>query len=154
MTKNIAVVAANGKAGQLIVKEAVNRGLDVTAVVRGENRTIAQHTIVKDLFDLTAADFAGFDVVIDAFGAWTPDTLPQNATTSSGRTFPPPPTSKPMVSAPVHTCGPARNSPRTKMARAPSATPTTPSPSSTRRQPTQLTRMWTSVSPYAGSRRL
>lgn len=52
MTKNIAVVAANGKAGQLIVKEAVNRGLDVTAVVRGENRTIAQHTIVKDLFDL------------------------------------------------------------------------------------------------------
>ena len=80
MTKNIAVVAANGKAGQLIVKEAVNRGLDVTAVVRGENRTIAQHTIVKDLFDLTAADFAGFDVVIDAFGAWTPDTLPQHAT--------------------------------------------------------------------------
>ena len=52
----------------------------MTAVVRGENRTIAQHTIVKDLFDLTAADFAGFDVVIDAFGAWTPDTLPQHAT--------------------------------------------------------------------------
>lgn len=34
--KNIAVVCANGKAGQLIVKEAVNRGFDVTAVVRGE----------------------------------------------------------------------------------------------------------------------
>ncbi len=32
----IAVVCANGKAGQLIVKEAVNRGLDVTAVVRNE----------------------------------------------------------------------------------------------------------------------
>ena len=27
----IAVVCANGKAGQLIVKEAVDRGLDVTA---------------------------------------------------------------------------------------------------------------------------
>ena len=31
----IAVICANGKAGKLIVKEAVSRGLDVTAVVRG-----------------------------------------------------------------------------------------------------------------------
>ena len=30
----IAVICANGKAGLLIVKEAVERGLDVTAVVR------------------------------------------------------------------------------------------------------------------------
>ena len=35
----IAVVCANGKAGKLIVKEAVDRGLDVTAIVRGENET-------------------------------------------------------------------------------------------------------------------
>ena len=35
----IAVVCANGKAGKLIVKEAVDRGLDVTAIVRGENHT-------------------------------------------------------------------------------------------------------------------
>ncbi|OZG59102.1 dihydrodipicolinate reductase [Bifidobacterium tissieri] len=76
----IAVIAANGKAGRLIVKEAVDRGLDVTAVVRGENRTVAQHAIVKDLFDLTAADLADFDVVVDAFGAWTPDTLDQHST--------------------------------------------------------------------------
>lgn len=80
MTKTIAVVAANGKSGRLIVKEAVDRGLDVTAVVRGENKTVAQHAIVKDLFDLTAADLAGFDVVVDAFGAWTPDTFPQHST--------------------------------------------------------------------------
>ena len=33
----IAVVAANGKEGRLIVKEALNRGHDVTAVVRGAN---------------------------------------------------------------------------------------------------------------------
>ena len=33
----LAVIGANGKAGKLIVKEAVNRGLDVTAVVRGDN---------------------------------------------------------------------------------------------------------------------
>ena len=76
----IAVVCANGKAGQLIVKEALSRGLDVTAVVRGGNRTEASQVIQKDLYDLTAADLKGFDVVVDAFGAWTEDTLPQHST--------------------------------------------------------------------------
>ena len=76
----IAVVCANGKAGQLIVKEALSRGLDVTAVVRGGNRTEASQIIQKDLYDLTAADLKGFDVVVDAFGAWTEDTLPQHST--------------------------------------------------------------------------
>lgn len=76
----IAVIGANGKAGKLIVKEAVNRGLNVTAVVRGDNATAAQEVLKKDLFDLTAADLKGFDVVIDAFGAWTEDTLPQHST--------------------------------------------------------------------------
>ena len=76
----IAVICANGKAGQLIVKEAVERGLDVTAVVRGENKSEAKKVIVKDLFDLTADDLKVFDAVVDAFGAWTPDTLPQHST--------------------------------------------------------------------------
>lgn len=76
----IAVVCANGKAGTLIVKEALSRGLDVTAVVRGENKTEATQVLQKDLFDLTTADLAGFDVVIDAFGAWTEDVLPQHTT--------------------------------------------------------------------------
>lgn len=76
----LAVIGANGKAGKLIVKEAVNRGLDVTAVVRGDNTTMAQEVLKKDLFDLTAADLKGFDVVIDAFGAWTEETLPQHST--------------------------------------------------------------------------
>lgn len=72
----MAVVCANGKAGKLIVKEAVERGLDVTAIVRGENRSAAKKALVRDLFDLTNADLKGFDVVVDAFGAWTPETLP------------------------------------------------------------------------------
>ena len=76
----LAVACANGKAGKLIVKEALNRGLDVTAVVRGENQTDAAQVIRKDLFRLTADDLKGFDVVIDAFGAWTEDTLPQHST--------------------------------------------------------------------------
>lgn len=76
----MAVVCANGKAGKWIVKEAMARGLDVTAVVRGENRTEAKQALVKDLYDLTAEDLKGFDVVVDAFGAWTPETLPQHST--------------------------------------------------------------------------
>ena len=80
MEMKIAVVCANGKAGKLIVKEAADRGLDVTAVVRGENHSAALKVIEKDLFDLTAADLAGFDVVIDAFGAWTEETLPLHST--------------------------------------------------------------------------
>ena len=76
----IAVVCANGKAGKLIVKEAVDRGLDVTAVVQEENQTAAANVLQKDLFDLTAADLAGYDAVIDAFGAWTEETLPQHST--------------------------------------------------------------------------
>lgn len=76
----LAVVCANGKAGKKIVKEAVERGLDVTAVVREENRTVAQKVLQKDLFDLTRDDLSGFDVVVDAFGAWTEETLPQHST--------------------------------------------------------------------------
>ena len=71
---------ANGKAGKRIVKEAVDRGLDVTAIVRGENRTAAKKAVIKDLFDLTREDLLPYDVVIDAFGAWTAETLPQHAT--------------------------------------------------------------------------
>ena len=76
----IAVVCANGKEGKLLVKEALDRGLDVTAVVRGENRSAAEQVIAKDVFQLTAEDLKGFDVVIDAFGAWTEETLPQHST--------------------------------------------------------------------------
>ena len=76
----VAVICANGKAGKLIVKEAVERGLDVTAVVRGDNATAARKVLKKDLFDLTDTDVKDFDVVIDAFGAWTEDTLPQHST--------------------------------------------------------------------------
>ena len=76
----IAVVCANGKEGKLIVEEAIARGADVTAVVRGENKSAATNVIKKDLFELNAGDLEGFDVVIDAFGAWTSETLPQHST--------------------------------------------------------------------------
>lgn len=75
----VGVVCANGKAGRMIVKEAVERGLDVTAIVRGENKSAAGKMIAKDLFDLTADDLKEFDVVVDAFGAWTEDVLPKHS---------------------------------------------------------------------------
>lgn len=71
----IAVVCANGKAGSLIVKEAAARGLDVTAVVRGENRSAAKNALIRDLFELTREDLKPFDVIVDAFGAWTADAV-------------------------------------------------------------------------------
>ena len=71
----IAVVCANGKAGKKIVHEALSRGLDVTAIARGENASEARSFVQKDLFDLTAKDLQGYDAVVDAFGAWTPETI-------------------------------------------------------------------------------
>lgn len=76
----IGVIGANGKAGKLIVQEAVKHGLDVTAIVRSQNQTAASQVLQKDLFAVTAADLQKFDVVIDAFGAWTAETLPQHST--------------------------------------------------------------------------
>ena len=74
----VAVVCANGRVGRLVVKEAIDRGLDVTAIARGENGTAAKKYVCKDLFDLTAADLEGFDVVVDAFGAWAEEELPNH----------------------------------------------------------------------------
>ena len=76
----IAVVAANGRVAGKVITEAVNRGFDVTAFGRKENNTDAKDYIQKDLFDLTADDLKGFDAVVDAFGAWTEDTLDQHST--------------------------------------------------------------------------
>ena len=76
----IAVIGANGLAGQAIAAEAVARGQEVTAIVRSENKSQAQKVLVKDLFDLTKKDLAGFDAVVTAFGAFAPESLPQHTT--------------------------------------------------------------------------
>lgn len=72
----IAVVCANGKAGQFITKEAVKRGLDVTAIVRGENKSAAPKSVSRDVLQVVPEDLKGYDAVVDAFGAWTEETLP------------------------------------------------------------------------------
>ncbi|MHC5252106.1 NAD(P)-dependent oxidoreductase [Listeria kieliensis] len=67
----VAIIAAAGKAGHLILEEAVKRGMDVTAIVRHKEKITNPNVKVleKDLFDLTFEDLQGQDVVVDAFNA-------------------------------------------------------------------------------------
>lgn len=67
----IGVIGASGKAGSLILKEAVSRGHEVTAIVRSAAKADAGSAAVleKDIFELTAADLRPFDVIVNAFGA-------------------------------------------------------------------------------------
>lgn len=66
----IAIIGATGKAGQKIVEEALQRGHDVTAIVRSAAKvTAAIPVLEKDVLDITAEDVKGFDVVVNAFGA-------------------------------------------------------------------------------------
>lgn len=67
----IGIVGATGKAGTLILNEAVNRGHDVTAIVRNANKLTNKNVSVieKDVHDTTSEDFRGLDVVVNAFGA-------------------------------------------------------------------------------------
>lgn len=78
----IGVIAANGKEGRLIVKEALDRGMDVTAIVRSANKTEAKKVIQKDIMALTREDLTGFDVVVDAFGVWNPSDMDQYSVTT------------------------------------------------------------------------
>lgn len=66
----IAVIGATGKAGQKIVEEALQRGHDVTAIVRSASKITANIPVIeKDVFTLAQEDVKGFDVVVNAFGA-------------------------------------------------------------------------------------
>ena len=79
----IAVVAANGRVAQKVIKEALDRGFEVKAFGRDdENKTAAKDYVKKDIMDLTREDLAGFDAVVDGFGAWTPETLDGHVKTS------------------------------------------------------------------------
>ena len=78
----IAIVAADGRAARKIAAEAVSRGMDVTCFGRRDtNTTPADKYVKRDIFDLTKEDLSGFDAVVDAFGAWTPETLDQHSST-------------------------------------------------------------------------
>lgn len=78
----IAVVAATGRVARKVIEEAANRGFQVTAFARKSAQIDgATKVVVKDIFDLQKSDLAKFDAVVDAFGAWTPETLSQHSST-------------------------------------------------------------------------
>ena len=67
----IAIIGANGKAGQLIVKEAQEHGHQVTAIIRDRNKLTNKDNmdiLERDLFQLTTKDMQNFDAVVSAFG--------------------------------------------------------------------------------------
>ncbi|MDU4960076.1 MAG: NAD(P)-dependent oxidoreductase [Sporomusaceae bacterium] len=67
----IAIIGATGRAGSRIATEALNRGHEVTAIVRTASKVT--HTdisiVEKDIFALTIKDLQGYDAVVNAFGA-------------------------------------------------------------------------------------
>lgn len=66
----IAVIGATGKAGQKIAEEALQRGHDVTGIVRSASKVTGNIPVIeKDVFALSQEDVKEFDVVVNAFGA-------------------------------------------------------------------------------------
>lgn len=67
----IGIIGASGKAGQLILEEAVARGHEVTAIVRDKTKVKDTEVAVieKDIYSLTKNDTTQFDIIVNAFGA-------------------------------------------------------------------------------------
>ena len=67
----IGIIGASGKAGSRILKEALDRGHEVTAIVRNASKITEDNVKVleNDVFNLTSNDLQAFDVVVNAFGA-------------------------------------------------------------------------------------
>lgn len=72
----IAVIGSNGRVARLVISEALNRGYEVTGFGMGENLSKTSNYIEKNGLDLTFEDLKGFDVVVDAVGGWTKETIP------------------------------------------------------------------------------
>lgn len=78
----IAIIGASGRVGKLLVKEALSRNHEVTAIIRKPDPQMNKeaHVLIKDLFELTYDDLKDNDVIIDAFGTWTLESLPLHQT--------------------------------------------------------------------------
>lgn len=68
----IGIIGGNGKTGSAVYQEALKRGHQPTAIVRNAEKGQAvlgddASLLVKDAFELTAAELTDFDVVVDAF---------------------------------------------------------------------------------------
>lgn len=68
MTMRIGLIAANGKLGKQLLREAYYRNHDVTAIVLNKGLVTYDVPIIEaDLFNLTREQLTDFDVIINAF---------------------------------------------------------------------------------------
>ncbi|UVI27395.1 NAD(P)-dependent oxidoreductase [Paenibacillus spongiae] len=67
----IGIIGANGKVGRLIMKEALDRGNEVTAIVRNVSNITDSNVkaLERDIFKLTSSELKNFDVVVNTFKA-------------------------------------------------------------------------------------
>jgi len=77
----IAIIGAYGKTGRAVIQEALRRGHTVLPIAhRKHDQPTYDNLLIKDLMNLTKADLAGVDAVIDAVSAWTPASFPIHTT--------------------------------------------------------------------------
>lgn len=67
----IGIIGATGKQGNLVLKESLKRGHQVTAIVRNSSKLTDKNVDIleKDIFKLTTDDLKSFDAVVNAFRA-------------------------------------------------------------------------------------
>ncbi|MGX7419346.1 NAD(P)-dependent oxidoreductase [Carnobacterium gallinarum] len=67
----IGIIGASGKSGNFILKEAVSRGHEVTAIVRNAAKiTDTKVTVLeRDILELSYDDVKELDILVDAFNA-------------------------------------------------------------------------------------
>lgn len=70
------VVGVNGRVGTLVAKEALKRGIDVSGLGKGENHLDLKEYLNKDALTLTKEEVENYDVIVDAVGGWTEETIP------------------------------------------------------------------------------
>ena len=66
----IGIIGATGKLGNLLVRKLTDKGEIPTAIIRNQSKmTVNIPTIEKDIFNLTADEVKGFDVLVNTFNA-------------------------------------------------------------------------------------
>ena len=71
----VAIIGASGRVGGLVADELVARGHEVTGLVidPGKIRNKQVKAVEKNVFALKKEDLEEFDVVVSAFGQFTPE---------------------------------------------------------------------------------
>lgn len=76
MKMKLLIVGVNGRVGSLVAKQAKQRGIEVTGLGENANTFQLEHYLKMNALNLTKEDLVSYDVVVDAVGGWTKDTIP------------------------------------------------------------------------------